>query len=127
MLPLFRSILASSSRGGAPVCPRLSASKIAASRSGPERAPHPYREIEGEVEEGRGEGEMEGSHTDGATGDLVYLFPRLSLDFPLLSSPNISSHSILPRKVSTTLCVGWWVVAPAAGAQKYPEADVDYV
>lgn len=39
------------------------------------------------MEEGRGEGEMEGSHTDGALG--TYL-SRGCLRSPLLSSPNIS-------------------------------------
>lgn len=65
------------------------------------------------MEEGRGEGEMEGSHTDGALETLVYLFPRSSLIFPSSQSPNISH--LIPssqKRVSTSLCVGWagWLV-----------------
>lgn len=84
------------------------------------------------MEEGRGEGEMEGSHTDGALETLVYLSRGRSLIFPsshrLISL--ISSHPPkrgYPRPSASGGQAWWWVIAPAAGTHKDPEADVDYV
>lgn len=81
------------------------------------------------MEEERGEGEMEGSHTDGVTGDS--LVPRSSL----ISLPPhrrislISSHppERYPRPSASVGQAGRWVVARAAGTHKDPESDIDYV
>lgn len=84
-LLLCRVILASSSRG-ARQCPRLSASKIATSRRGP-APPHPYREIEGEVEE---EGEKERWKVPTQMGHWRLACPEVVFDLPSSHRPNIS-------------------------------------
>lgn len=80
------------------------------------------------MEEGRGEGEMEGSHTDGATGGpacaevVVVISPSL---FP--SALNISHLiSFLPKGIHVPLHrVGWSRLRRVR--TKNPEADIGYV